>query len=70
MRVLLTRCSISNCNEPEVLEIPDDSTVKNVVTMENLGHREIITVNGKRVNDDFALQDGDKIVVLPHLFGG
>ena len=44
--------------------------IKRFISEKELGHIGLIIVNKKFQNLDYIVQDGDKINVLPLLFGG
>lgn len=69
------RCfaTISNYNPPNgYLEIPEKSTVKDVINILNLPENEVkvIFVNGKHEKKDYVLNDGDRVAFFPAVGGG
>jgi sulfur carrier protein ThiS len=63
---------IKNKGKSFFYEIEKNSTVKDVI--ENLGipqeYAKIIIVNGQRVEKNFLLNAGDKVVIFPLIAGG
>jgi len=53
-----------------VLDVPAHSTVEDLLRVADIDAKRILLINGRRADKILALKEGDKIKVLPYLFGG
>ena len=57
-------------SEEIYMDVPAHCTVEDLRFLAHIDLYRMLIINGKRAEKDLCIKEGDKIKVLPYLFGG